>query len=292
MKPDKPNLDTRHLDIPADLTPIPPRVTTSPLQNGLPWVIEFRIVGTASTIEVQVHETMVIGRADPQQGIYPAIDLGPYGGQAQGVSRQHAVILAKDNRILVKDLGSVNGTRLNGYVLPPNQEHRLRNDDMLTIGQMRLQVRFAFVPTFNTAPLGTESNHVELPVIGKGEDILIIEADTSVGSIFSEMLEQAGFKVTWMNTAVTALGSIANRMPDAILLDLLLPDMDSLDLVRYVRRQTGGATVPIVAVSGASGGFQMNRVLEAGCDAVLGTPVSVDELLKAVSSRLTPALSK
>jgi CheY-like chemotaxis protein len=291
MKSDKPNLDTRHLNMPADLTPIPPRVTTSPLQQGLPWVIEFRIVGTATTIPVQVHEHMIIGRSDPQNGIYPAIDLGAHGGQLQGVSRQHAVILAKDNRILVKDLASVNGTRLNGYLLPPNQEHRLRNDDMLTIGQMRLQVHFAFVPTFNTAPLDNDSNQLELPIVGSGQHILIIEDDTNVGSIYSEVLEQAGFKVTWMDSAVTALGKIAHELPDAIVLDALLPDMDGLEIARYVRKQPGGQHLPIVVVSGATGGFQMNKAMEAGCDAFLGKPVSVDELLRALTSRLTPALS-
>jgi CheY-like chemotaxis protein len=289
MKPDKPNLDTRHLGKPTgDLTPIPPRVTTSPLQHGLPWVIEFRIVGTATTIPVQVHEHMIIGRADPEHGLYPAIDLGPHGGLAQGVSRQHAVIVAKDNRILIKDLASVNGTRLNGYVLPPNQEYRLRNDDMLTIGKMRLQVRFAFVPTFNTAPLDGDSSKIELPVVGNGEHILVVEDDTNVGSAFSELLEHAGFKVTWMDTAVTALGAISHKLPDAMVLDLLLPDMDGLDLARYVRKQPTGKGVPIIVVSGATGGFQMNKALEAGCDAFLGKPVSVDELLRAISTRLTP----
>jgi CheY-like chemotaxis protein len=288
MKSDKPNLDTRHLNMPADLTPIPPRVTTSPLQHGLPWVIEFRIVGTADTIPVQVHEHMIIGRSDPLQGIYPAIDLGPHGGQAQGVSRQHAVIVAKDNRILIKDLASVNGTRLNGYLLPPNQEQRLRNDDMLTIGQMRLQVHFAFVPTFNTAPLDSDSNQVELPVIGSGQHILIVEDDTNVGSIYSEVLEQAGFKVTWMDSAVNALGLVAHKLPDVIVLDALLPDMDGLEIARYVRKQPGGSAVIIIVVSGATGGFQFSKAMEAGCNAFLGKPVSVDELLKAVSARLAP----
>ncbi len=292
MKSDKPDLATQHLDMPADPTPIPPRVTTSPLQHGLPWVIEFRVVGTADTILVQVHEMMIIGRADPQHGIYPAIDLGPHGGQAQGVSRQHAVVLAKDNRILIKDLASVNGTRLNGYLLPPNQEHRLRNDDMLTIGQLRLQVHFAFVPTFNSAPLDSDSSQIELPVVGSGQHILIVEDDTHVGSIYSKVLERAGFKVTWMDSAVTALGTITHELPEAIVLDMLLPDMDGLEIARYVRKQTGGRQIPIIAVSGATGGFQMNKAFEAGCDAFLGKPVSVDDLLKAVASRLTPVLSK
>ena len=281
-------METRHLGMPAESAPHPRRATTSPLQAGLPWVIELRIVGTASTIQVQVHETMIIGRGDLEQGIIPAIDLGPFGGHAQGVSRQHAVILAKDNRILIKDLNSVNGTRLNGYVLPANEEHKLRHGDELTIGQLRLQVRFAVVPTYDAPPTDPQTNQVTIPVVGRGENVLVVEDDADVASVFRITLEHAGYKVTVMTNGVTALGALTHKFPDAVVLDLMLPDMDGLDLVHYVRKQPNGQKVPLIVVSGATGGFQMNKSLEAGVNTFLGKPVKVDELVNAVSALVTP----
>jgi two-component system KDP operon response regulator KdpE len=66
----------------------------------------------------------------------------------------------------------------------------------------------------------------------------------------------------------------------------MLPDMNGLDLVRYVRKQHGQTHVPMLVVSGATGGFQMNRALEAGADVFLGKPVAVDELVQAVSTAI------
>src|SRR6185369_2148763 len=145
--------ETKHIpDIVHSTDSYLPVRATGPLHEPMPWVIELRIVGTFSAIQVQVNETMMIGRADPQKGIVPAVDLTPHNGQGQGVSRQHAVILVKDNRIFIKDLASVNGTRLNGNLLAPQGEYRLRHGDELTIGKLGLQVRFTVVPTIGSTP--------------------------------------------------------------------------------------------------------------------------------------------
>jgi FOG: FHA domain len=114
-----------------DNAPAMPVRATGPLDAVLPWVIEFRVVGTASTMQMRVTEHMTIGRADPERGIVPAVDLGPHNGYALGVSRQHAAILASGNSIHVKDTGSANGTRLNGCLLEPHREYRLRHGDEL-----------------------------------------------------------------------------------------------------------------------------------------------------------------
>lgn len=278
--------ETRHLaSFPTE--PLSPLRATSPLHEDLPWVIEFRVVGTASTIQVQVNEAMTIGRSDPQRNIFPDVDLGPHDAQAKGVSRQHAVVLAKDNRITVKDLGSVNGTRLNGRMLIANQEYRLRHGDELDIGELKLQVRFAVVPTITTSPSDSKDvNHAQIPVVGKGQHILIVEDDEDVGKVFSIALEHAGYRVTTTTSVVTALGLVTHQLPDAIILDLLLPDMSGLDLLRYVRKEYRERHVPMIVVSGATGGFQMNQAKDIGADLCLGKPVSVEDLVQAVSSFL------
>ncbi|MBI5671063.1 MAG: response regulator [Chloroflexi bacterium] len=278
------NRETRHLaSFPTE--PLPPLRATTPLNEDLPWVIEFRVVGTASTIQVQVNEAMTIGRNDPQRNIFPDVDLSPHDAQMKGVSRQHAVVLAKENRISIKDLGSVNGTRLNGRMLIANQEYRLRHGDELDIGELKLQVRFAVVPTITTAPApGPDLNHAQIPVVGKGQHVLIVEDDEDVGKVFSIALEHAGFRVTTTTSVVTALGLVTHELPDAIILDLLLPDMSGLDLLRYVRKEYADRHVPMIVVSGATGGFQMNQARDIGADLCLGKPVSVEDLVRAVSS--------
>lgn len=260
---------------------------TGPLNEPMPWVIELRVVGTVATIQVQVHETMVIGRADPQQGIIPAIDLGAHNGQGKGVSRQHAIILVKDNRIYIKDLGSINGTQLNGTLLAPQNEYRLRHGDELTIGQMGLQVRFIVVPTIGKARKGTTGSlDAPVPRIAHGETALIVENDAEVAKVFNMALRQAGFDVTVVENAASAIAHVSHQFPHLLVLELMLPDMNGLDLLRYIRKQPNNATTRVVVCSGATGGFQMHQAIESGAQLFLGKPVSVEDLLKAATKVL------
>jgi CheY-like chemotaxis protein len=273
---------TRLLEMPDTEPYRPVRASTGPLQP-LPWVIEFRVVGTASTLQVQVKEAMSLGRSDPANNIIAAIDLGPYGGQTQGVSRQHAIIMAQDNRMKVKDLGSVNGTRLNGYVLMPHQEYRLMHGDELEIGRMKLQVRFAVVPTIGSAPHDSDTYEAPIPKVGAGERVLVVEDDHDVGKVFQLALESAGFKVQLAENAVQALSQVTKELPDVMVVDLMLPDMNGLDLVRYVQKLEGGKSVRLVVCSGATGGFHISQAKEHGVESFLSKPVSVEDLVGAVA---------
>lgn len=279
-------MNTRHLKVPTSSPTVAAPRATGPLDRSLPWVIELRIVGTASTVQTQVQDKMLIGRADAERKISPEIDLGPFRAFANGVSRQHAMILIKDERLYIKDLGSTNGSRLNGALCEPEQEYRLRHGDELTLGQLRLQILFAVVPVTEAKTQTAEAPAapVTIPANGKGQHILVIEDDKDVGVVFRMALEKAGYVVTVVETVTKALAVVFQKMPDAIILDLMLPDMNGLDLVRYVRKQHQQPRVPMLVVSGATGGFQMNQAMEAGADVFLGKPVAVDELVKAVSS--------
>ncbi len=81
-----------------------------------------------------------IGRSAEDQNVKPDIDLTPYKGYEKGVSRLHAMIRINDGIITIKDLGSVNGTRLNGKKLNPNEAYNLSHGDILSLGKLRVQV--------------------------------------------------------------------------------------------------------------------------------------------------------
>ena len=66
----------------------------------------------------------------------------------------------------------------------------------------------------------------------------------------------------------------------------MLPDMNGLELLRYFRKQPGNEKTDVVVCSGATGGFQMHQAIEAGAKLFLGKPVSVEDLIKAVSQML------
>lgn len=112
-----------------------------------PWRLLMQIGGDAqTTVGLEVRDELLVGRADPLVGFQPELDLTPYGGKENGVSRRHVVITQGDKSLYVQDLGAVNGTRINGFQLETNQLYRLRDGDEMELGRLRILVRFVRSP--------------------------------------------------------------------------------------------------------------------------------------------------
>jgi hypothetical protein len=94
-------------------------------------------------VEVPVAEIITIGRAsDIDNEERPDVDLADFGAGEKGVSRKHIKIKRKNILVYVADLGSTNGTYLNGRRLIPNAERLLRNGDELQLGRLKVKVKF------------------------------------------------------------------------------------------------------------------------------------------------------
>lgn len=74
------------------------------------------------------------------RSVIPDIDLGPEGGYDAGVSRRHAVISLHNGRCMIEDLGSANGTFVNGRRLSPQAMAGLRSGDELMCGTLALRI--------------------------------------------------------------------------------------------------------------------------------------------------------
>lgn len=286
----KSRVTTRHLEMPVeDKTPASKPIQTGPLDLSLPWVIEFRIVGTATTVQTQVRDAMVIGRGDVNSGYRPEVDLMPFDAFSKGVSRRHAIITIKNNRLSLRDLNSTNGSRINGVPCEAGAEYRVRHGDELQFGQLRLQITFAVVPSQVDQTTEMVVAPKEKTIEGAGRRVLIVENDADVGNVFKSALEGAGFQATLVTDVTKGLGYVFQSMPDAIILDMMLPDMNGLDLVRYVRRQKTAQPVPVIVIGGGStGGYQLGQAIEAGADATLNKPVDIAKLLEAIGTAVTP----
>ncbi len=82
-----------------------------------------------------------LGRLAAGQAVVPDVDLTPYHAYEQGVSRLHATLrLDERGRLLLTDMGSSNGTRVNGIKLLPNTPHPLQHGDMVALGKLVFQV--------------------------------------------------------------------------------------------------------------------------------------------------------
>jgi len=106
--------------------------------------------------------------------------------------------------------------------------------------------------------------------------ILLIEDDPRLASLVSEYLGEAGYRVTVEGTGAAGLDRAAREPFDALVLDLMLPDMDGLDVCRRLR---AGSALPILMLTAR--GDAMDRVvgLEMGADDYLPKPFEPRELL-------------
>ncbi len=94
-------------------------------------------------VSLPIMECVIVGRTSTATpDLHPHIRLNEFDAHSHGVSRQHLKIIRKDGLICVSDLGSSNGTFLNGRRLVPHSERVLRNGDELRLGNLKLRIRF------------------------------------------------------------------------------------------------------------------------------------------------------
>lgn len=109
------------------------------LPQSIP-MLHLMIVETGDVIEQEANAPMILGRRG--SGKIAQIDLTAHHAHELGVSRNHAMIEPADGRVMVKDLGSTNGTRLNGEKLEPMTGHEISNGDVIKLGRMHIRVYF------------------------------------------------------------------------------------------------------------------------------------------------------
>lgn len=100
------------------------------------------IMNSGRRIQLDLSEDMLIGRKDNARGIYPDVDLGLDGGYDAGVSRRHAILSHRNSNYCIEDLGSANGTFVNGKQISPQVTTVLANSDEVKCGTLLMRVEF------------------------------------------------------------------------------------------------------------------------------------------------------
>ena len=105
-------------------------------------VLRLEIDGAPTPILLHPKAETSIGRRDPATGTMPDVDLSAYAGYRLGVSRKHAFIRLRNQQLEIYDLGSSNGTSVNGERLTAHQPHVLRDGDEILLGKMMVRILF------------------------------------------------------------------------------------------------------------------------------------------------------
>ncbi len=254
-------------------------------ESQLPWVVEIKASQMPHPIKAQFEKRLVIGRHDRMTNFRPDVDLGPFHAEENGISRQHAALVAEQTQLMVVDLNSGNGTYLNGTRLSPNDPVPLRQSDHLQLAQLPIEVRVVMAPShavgfFNDTSM--QMNELALP--GSGQTILIVKRDDGQARILAAALDNLGYHALTARSVVNAIRVFNQQQPAAIILDMMLPDMPGLELCRYVRRDTHGTMTPLIVVAGNKSPTVVTESLDAGADVILSEPISIKELQHVVST--------
>lgn len=113
--------------------------------------------------------------------------------------------------------------------------------------------------------------------------ILVVDDDAALAEMLQIVLEASGFDASWVGRGDEALTAFRRSKPDLVLLDLMLPGRDGVDVCRDLRAESD---VPIVMLTAKSDTLDVVAGLEAGADDYVAKPFKTQELLARVKTRL------
>jgi hypothetical protein len=104
--------------------------------------LTLHIIDSGTILPLAGRTEYTLGRVAEGQPILPDVDLSAYEAYSQGVSRLHASLKVINQRVTIVDLGSSNGTRVNGQKISPNVDYPINHGDIIALGKLKIQVLF------------------------------------------------------------------------------------------------------------------------------------------------------
>src|SRR5512136_52811 len=110
------------------------------------------------------------------------------------------------------------------------------------------------------------------------EFIAVVDDEKDIIDLIALQLKKAGFRVEGFFDGQSFLDSLKKRVPDLVLLDLMLPDIDGLEVCKLLRASETWASIPVIMVTARGDEFDKILGLELGADDYVTKPFSTKEL--------------
>lgn len=119
--------------------------------------------------------------------------------------------------------------------------------------------------------------------------VVIVEDEPDTAEMFIEMMRLAGYQVYNSYAGAPAIALIANKKPDAVILDIMMPDLSGLEVMKFMQRDPSLAEIPVVVVSAKTLPTDIQAGLRAGAVNYLTKPVTFSDLKQAILDAIQSA---
>lgn len=114
--------------------------------------------------------------------------------------------------------------------------------------------------------------------------ILVIEDNEQNLYLIRFILEKNGYTVIAARTGMDGVDMAAAHAPDAILMDIQLPDIDGLEATKRIRASATGRDVPIIAITSHAMAGDRDKSLAAGCTGYIEKPINPETVMKEIET--------
>ncbi len=122
--------------------------------------------------------------------------------------------------------------------------------------------------------------------------VLVVEDEPDTAEMFAEMLRLRGYRVFKSNGSASAMRHLALDKPDAVVLDVMMPGVSGLEVLRFMRREPAFEKIPVIVVSAKSLLSDIRDGMDAGATLYLTKPVAYSELTSAVEGVIQKGIPK
>ena len=116
--------------------------------------------------------------------------------------------------------------------------------------------------------------------------VLVVDDSQTLRSMLTEMLEGVGIRVIEAANGIEAKAHIQEKLPDLVITDLIMPEMNGYELCRWIKNDPEKQNVPVLICSTKSEEFDRYWGMKQGADAYITKPFHPPELLKTVKQLL------
>ena len=116
--------------------------------------------------------------------------------------------------------------------------------------------------------------------------ILYIDDDDNNGNLMKRVLEAEGYRVIEAEDGVKGIASVKSVIPDLVLMDINLPQMDGYEVTMRLKQIPSMAKVPVIAMTAHVMKGDREKTIAAGCDGYISKPIDIDSLSEQIATYL------